>query len=138
MTKEDGLTGTTGSEADATGGATSAVAECPVDLATVERIFGAAMQDAEVQQRDNGVDCTFLREDQIGSVVLSTIEDAKAGFLGIAATLPDAEPVSGLGDEALFSWGRSTLLVRSQDKLLQIQLITMLEISPERTCAARS
>ena len=98
--------------------------ECPVTVEDVEEAFPPVqMQDPT---NDGGNDCTFLREDNIGSVVVTvTDEDGRATYARAQAMMPGGEEVD-LGDEAFFSLGRATLVVRKGEKVLQVMSISML------------
>lgn len=100
--------------------------ECPVTKADVEEAYAPVkMQEPEV----NDGSCTFVREDEIGSVVISVeAKDARAAYASMLATMPDAEKVDGVGDEAVYSEGRTSLLVRSGDKTLLVGAITMIGV----------
>jgi hypothetical protein len=100
--------------------------ECPVTLAEVEAAYAPIQfKDAEV----GDADCTFIREDEIGSVAIAVVEDAgKAGYAGLLATFPAVEEIDGVGDEAAYGEGRTTFMARVGERVITVGAISMLGV----------
>ncbi|MFN2431960.1 MAG: hypothetical protein ABR599_03940, partial [Gemmatimonadota bacterium] len=105
--------------------AEAAPADCPLDRATIEATMGGeGFEEPEMNTQEDGFDCTFIRKDQLGSIAVSVMSSS-AAYPGIAATMPDAEPVSGIGDKALYSPGITRLISEVDGKTLAVQLISV-------------
>ncbi len=104
--------------------------ECPVTVEDAEEAY-APLQLKEIPG-SGGEDCTFAKEDETGSVVISVLStDAKAAYAGILATSPDPEKLAGIGDEAAYSKGASRLVARVDAKVLVIQSISMIGVDDQ-------
>lgn len=100
--------------------------ECPVSLADVEEVY----EPVQFKEVDLGPeDCTFVREDEIGSVSIGVyVGNTTATYAGLMAMMPEAEEIDGVGDKAAYSSARTKLIAQVDDKVLAIQVAAMLGV----------
>ena len=100
--------------------------ECPVSLADVEEVY----EPVQFKDVDLGPeDCTFVREDGIGSVSIGvSVGNTTATYAGLMAMMPEAEEIDGVGDKAAYSSARTKLVAQIDNKVLVVQVAAMLGV----------